>query len=238
MFHVTEEGRTNLCGGVGSFRGEKMPLREVGPPERSHRDLRRPSAQSRPSVAPPKKAKPSHINPIYRPPLPQKPPEHPLGPYFAQNLDRCVPVGGVGIRGHANAAKRSHTRSLPTRCRHKQSAGSHGTPERTLAVNRPVACRPLRLDRYFEVCVFRMSNTVSHSLLRLIGLKPYLSRISNQHITIHNVQLRHFVILVIRIYETGTTQKCQGNPKQKRKPTNKVNLHYSTRTAPTAYSPR
>ena len=143
-------------------------------------------------------------------------------------------------RGDSGPCQRSQEipYAIPTYPVPAQSAGSHGTPERTLAVNRPVACRPLRLDRYFEVCVFRMSNTVSHSLLRLIGLKPYLSRISNQHITIHNVQLRHFVILVIRIYETGTTQKCQGNPKQKRKPTNKVNLHYSTRTAPTAYSPR
>ena len=37
MFHVTEPGPTKLCGVVGCFRGEKPPLREVGPPGRSQR---------------------------------------------------------------------------------------------------------------------------------------------------------------------------------------------------------
>ena len=58
-FHVTGAGRANLCGVVGCFRGEKPPLPEVGPPEQSQRDLRRPLAQSRPNAAPQKKLSPS-----------------------------------------------------------------------------------------------------------------------------------------------------------------------------------
>ena len=44
MFPVTEAGHSNLCGIVGFLRGEKPPLREVGPPEQSQCDLRRPLA--------------------------------------------------------------------------------------------------------------------------------------------------------------------------------------------------
>ena len=59
MFHVIEAGHKNLCGVVGCFRGEKPPLREVGRPEQSQRDPRRPPAQPRPSAAPHKKSRPS-----------------------------------------------------------------------------------------------------------------------------------------------------------------------------------
>ena len=31
MFHITEAGHANLCGVVACLRGEKPPLREVGP---------------------------------------------------------------------------------------------------------------------------------------------------------------------------------------------------------------
>ena len=54
MFHVTEASHANMCGVFSCFRGEKMPPPEVGPPEQSQRDLRRPLAQPRPSAVPEK----------------------------------------------------------------------------------------------------------------------------------------------------------------------------------------
>ena len=62
MFHVSEAGHATLCGVVGCFRGEKPQLREVGPPEQSQCDLRRPLAQPRPSVAPQNKSRPSQTH--------------------------------------------------------------------------------------------------------------------------------------------------------------------------------
>ena len=54
MFHVTEAGGANFHGVVGCFRGEKPPLWEVGPPEQSRRDLRKPLVRPRLSTAPQK----------------------------------------------------------------------------------------------------------------------------------------------------------------------------------------
>ena len=59
MSHVTEAVHAYLCGVVGCLRGEKPPLRKVGPPEPSQRDLRKPSARPRPSTTPQKKSRPS-----------------------------------------------------------------------------------------------------------------------------------------------------------------------------------
>ena len=75
MFHVSEAGHATLCGVVGCFRGEKPPLREVGPPEQSQRDLRRPGTQPRPSATLKKKIK-SVANPVFHTSLPPKPLKH------------------------------------------------------------------------------------------------------------------------------------------------------------------
>ena len=61
MFYLTAAGHASLWSVVGCFRGEKPPLREVGPTEQSQRDLR-PLAQptSRPSAAPKTISRPPH----------------------------------------------------------------------------------------------------------------------------------------------------------------------------------
>ena len=48
LFCVTEAGHANWCHVVGELRGEKPPLREVGPPEQPQRGFRRSLAQRRP----------------------------------------------------------------------------------------------------------------------------------------------------------------------------------------------
>ena len=48
MFYVTEAGHANRCHVVGRLRGEKPPLREVGPLEQPQRGLQRSLAQRRP----------------------------------------------------------------------------------------------------------------------------------------------------------------------------------------------
>ena len=52
MFHVAEASHANLRCVIDCLLGEKPSLREVGPTDQSQRDLRRPLAQPRPSVAP------------------------------------------------------------------------------------------------------------------------------------------------------------------------------------------
>ena len=50
LFCVTAAGHANWCHVVRRLRGEKSPLREVGPPEQPQRGLRRSVAQRRPPV--------------------------------------------------------------------------------------------------------------------------------------------------------------------------------------------
>ena len=58
MYHVTEAGHTNWCHVVGWLRGERPPLREVGPPEQPQRGLRRSLAQRRPPATLRKQSRP------------------------------------------------------------------------------------------------------------------------------------------------------------------------------------
>ena len=70
MLHVTEAGHAKLCVVVGCFRGEKPPLREVGPPEQPQRDLRRPSAQPTSSAGSKQRTRPSQTQFFIPPCLP------------------------------------------------------------------------------------------------------------------------------------------------------------------------
>ena len=89
MFHVTEAGYADLCGVVTCFRGGKPSSREMGPPEQSQRDLRRPLAQPRPFAAP-QKIK-AVANPVFQPSSPPKPHEHQPSHDLAQKFDRFNP---------------------------------------------------------------------------------------------------------------------------------------------------
>ena len=111
MSHVTEAVHAYLCGVVGCLRGEKPPLRKVGPPEQSQRDLRRRLARPRPSAVPKKQSRSSQTR-VFHPSSPPKPEphEHQPGHDFAQNIfDRCFPVAAarVGLRGCASPPERS-----------------------------------------------------------------------------------------------------------------------------------
>ena len=58
MFCLTEAGHANWYHVVGGLRGEKPPLREVGPSEQPQRGLRRPLAQPRPPATLRKQSRP------------------------------------------------------------------------------------------------------------------------------------------------------------------------------------
>ena len=58
MFYVTEAGHATWCNIVGRLRGEKPPLREVGPPQQPQRGLRRSLAQRRPPAKLRKQSRP------------------------------------------------------------------------------------------------------------------------------------------------------------------------------------
>ena len=103
-WHVpaTEASRANLCV-VDCFTGEIHQSREAGPPQQPQREVRRPLAQSRPSVAP-QKIKLAVANPVFPPSLPRNPHEHRRSHEFAQGFDhhiyprRCCLRGTSGLR--------------------------------------------------------------------------------------------------------------------------------------------
>ena len=133
MFHVTEAGHANLCGVVGCFRGEKPPLRDVGPLEQSQRDHRRPLAQ------------PKHLQRLKKNKGLRKPrfaslfavPNHTSTNQATTPLKSSIAVSLFGYEpAHPRDPKSDGL--LTGASQRKQFTGSRGALGRTLAVARVV----------------------------------------------------------------------------------------------------
>ena len=147
MFHVTEASHANLCGdhrllqrreaaiARGRTTGAIASATSLGSLHSLDHQRHRKNIKA---VA----------NSVFQPSLPPTPYKHQPGHDFAHKLDHCIPAAAssMGLRGCASPPKRSQERQPPSPCRHKQSAGSRGAPQRTPAVARLVVCQRVFLD--------------------------------------------------------------------------------------------
>ena len=171
MFHVTEAGHANMYSVVGCLRGEKPPLREVGPPEQSQRDLRRPLEEPRPYAAPNNKPRPSQTQ--YS--IHLRIQNHTSTNHITTSLRTSIAVSPSLVPAWGFGAALAHRRdaksdSLAGAGKNLLPVRSRGAPWRTLAVARLVDCQRVFLDLW---CVIRISGHKTPFLYRTQSLIFY-----------------------------------------------------------------